>query len=261
MAAGLMPFGADFGNAERDRQYFQRDREAERYRAAKEALPPGRFRMLPDGADRGAVHRAVREWMRATLRREHPGLLAAGETSYAAIAQAVQEDFAVVRRTATGGDETIAVCVAFPSGWRPERIAGAGFKGIHGPVPGFAENDAAVASMMASMIERGPYVRFVWTISADDTLDHHPDEGVRLAWRPGRSGWLRVERQVTVPFGEVAAALFLIRTYLYPFDTLSAGERSTLASALELMPAEIAAYKGLGEETRRLAVTLLRGDG
>ena len=60
------------------------------------------------------------------------------------------------------------------------------------------------------MIERGPYVRFVWTLSADDCLDHHPEEGNRLPWdsHQGR-GWLRVERQVTVPFPGVESRALL----------------------------------------------------
>src|SRR5690606_24990275 len=157
------------------------------------------------------------------------GLLTESRPTYGSIARVVQEDFVVVRRRPGGGDEAIAVFVCFPSGWRPESIAGKGFKEIHEPVPDFAERDAAVESMVTTMIERGPYVRFVWTISADDHLDHHPEDGRRSRWSAGGAGWLRVERQVTVPFAQHAAALFLIRTYLYPFASLTAEQRQTLA--------------------------------
>jgi hypothetical protein len=221
-------------------------------------VPASRHRIADGDPARRACHGAVLAWMASTLRREHPGLLGEAEQSYESIAHVVQEDFAVVRRTPQGRDEAIAVFVAFPSGWRPQAIAGQGFKQIHRPVPGFAEQDAAVASMLASMIERGPYVRFVWTIAADDHLDHHPEEGRREAWREGGDGWLRVERQVTVPFTDVGASLFLIRTYLYPFATLTTEQRRTLASALERMPGEIADYKGLSPEVRGIALSLLR---
>jgi hypothetical protein len=91
-------------------------------------------------------------------------------------------------------------------------------------------------------------VRFVWTLSADDVLDHHPDEGVRTAWTSeSRSGWLRVERQVTVPFSDVNAALFLIRTYLYPFESLACEEQRDLRSALRAMPDAVRRYKGLAQ--------------
>jgi hypothetical protein len=150
--------------------------------------------------------------------------------------------------------------VSFPSGWRPENIRGASFAGIHGPVPDFAKLDAAARSMVGAMVERGPYVRFVWTITADDRLDHHPDGSPRGAWRRDGPGWLRVERQVTVPFAAVGAALFLIRTYLYPFLSLSGAERTTLARALEAMPEAIAAYKGIAA-FRATAIAALEASG
>jgi hypothetical protein len=89
-------------------------------------------------------------------------------------------------------------------------------------------------------------VRFVWTISADTHLDHHPDQGCRVPFTADtREAWLRVERQVSVPLRSRDAALFLIRTYHYPFSSLSTGERHTLAVALDAMPPVIRTYKGL----------------
>lgn len=126
-------------------------------------------------------------------------------------------------------------------------------------MPGFAAVDAAVDSMVAAMVERGPYVRFVWTIAADDHLDHHPDEGRRLPWRDGGAGWLRVEQQVTVPFPAVYASLFLIRVYRYAFASLSPEQRRTLATAIERMPPEVARYKGVSAEVARIARALLAG--
>jgi hypothetical protein len=102
------------------------------------------------------------------------------------------------------------------------------------------------ASLTSAMTERGPYVRFVWTISADLELDHHPEQGRRAVWsdRTPR-GFLRVERQTTVPLRDSAASVFLIRTYLYGFDELAPDQCRTLSQALSLMPPEIARYKRL----------------
>lgn len=258
MTAGLSAFGTDFGNAAGDGFYFQLDCDAERYRRDKTMVRPQRQRVVADDDALLTCHAAVLGWMAATLRREHPGLLTESRPTYESIARVVQEDFVVVRQRPGGGDEAIAVFVCFPSGWRPESIAGKGFKEIHEPVPDFAERDAAVESMVATMIERGPYVRFVWTISADDHLDHHPEDGRRSPWSAGGAGWFRVERQVTVPFAQHAAALFLIRTYLYPFASLAGKQRQTLARSLKLMPEAIAAYKGLSLEARRIACQLLQ---
>lgn len=264
LEAGLQRFGADFGNGEIDRRFFQRDREAERYQRARRAVPPTRAGVLVDSGDQRAAHIAVLEWIAEALRDEHPGLslppLPSGDpkVDYAAVISRVQEDLTVILRTGDGSrEDAIAVFVDMPSGWRPERILGASFREIHGPVPAFADEAAQAASMVSSMVDRGPYVRFVWTVCADNALDHHPEEGGRLPWRDGCRGWLRVERQVTVPFEVERAALFLIRTYLYPFDGLSRERRAVLRAALGSMPAEVAAYKGIEGEPRRIARALL----
>ncbi|HEY1101003.1 MAG TPA: heme-dependent oxidative N-demethylase subunit alpha family protein, partial [Myxococcota bacterium] len=132
-------------------------------------------------------------------------------------------------------------------GWRPELLRRASFAAIHEPVPGFVKDVRAARSMVKSMVERGPYVRFVWTISADDHLDHHPLHGRRrsLLEASASSCWLRIERQTTVPFTDVGGSLFLIRTLLRPLSALTTTERDVVAEALRVMPDEIAAYKGL----------------
>lgn len=257
MEAGLMPFGRDFGNGERDRLYFQVDDQLERYRRARALVGDAAYRVLRDDSERARCLDGVLDWMNATLRREHPALGGEASLSYGDIAAAIQEDFVVLRRRGDGRSEAVAVFVSFPSGWRPETIGGTDFKSIHAPVPGFAEVDAAVDSMVASMIERGPYVRFVWAITDDDELDHHPDRRRRCAWRDATAGWLRVERQVTVPFAGLGASLFLIRPYVYPFASLSAEQRHTLGVALEQMPADVARYKGIDDEVKEAAHRLL----
>ncbi len=258
MEVGLSRLGTDFGNGAADALFFQVDSERQRYLRCKAELAIAGEELSETESQR-RVHDAVISWMVATLAREHPQI-AVAQPTYAAVAAVLQEDFAVVQRDESGDDRAIAVFVSFPSGWRPETILGAGFKEIHGPVPGFAMADAANASMVATMIERGPFVRFVWTITADDHLDHHPERGRREPWREDGKGWLRVERQVTVPFAAEDAALFLIRVYNYPFESLSAAERAVLRRSLEQMPAEIAAYKGLDDEVRRIAAAQLASE-
>ena len=264
MEARLQRLGTDFGNGARDQQAFQLDREALRYRRAKGNVSMQRYGILDEGqAERKALEKIL-EWMGDKLKDEHPGAQppkTSGENlfaAYANLANFLQEDFAIVQqRPGDAGDRTIAVFVAFPSSWRPEAILGESFLQIHAPVPGFADLPLQADSMVASMVERGPYVRFVWTLTADDALDHHPEEGERRSWRAARSGWLRVERQVTVPFSSEASALFLIRTYLYPFASLQETERGILRRSLERMPREVANYKGLDDSARTVAQRLL----
>ena len=133
--------------------------------------------------------------------------------------------------------------ISMPSFWSPQKIKEADFEQIHTPVPGFPKNKRNSENMTALMASKGPFVRFVWTVANDAHLDHHP-ENKRTPWNPGQNLWLRVERQTTVPFNS-KGALFLIRTYLYPFQELSSKEREILYTALNIMPEEIARYKGL----------------
>lgn len=256
--AGLHPFGADFGNGEVDRLFFQVDEQRPHYLAEKRRVPAARHRVLDGDAGVESANERALGWIRETLRREHPGLFGTPPATFREIAAAVQEDLVVLRRDADGGDAAIAVDVCFPSDWRPERIAGTDFRFIHGPVPGFADTAAQARSLVAAMIDRGPYVRFVWTLKADDYLDHHPEEGRHRDWRDADEGFLRVERQTTVPFADVGASLFLIRTYLYAFSALTAAQRETIARAVETMPPAASAYKGFSAASASILRLLRR---
>lgn len=243
--AGLHPFGTDFGNGAADRRYFQTDDQRARYLDEKRRIDPRRHRVdAGDDRQRRAMARVL-EWTAATLAAEQPDRFTPAPTALRAIGAAVQEDLVVLHRRADGRDAVIATDVSFPSDWRPEAIVGADFRAVHGPVPGFADDPAQARSLVAAMIERGPYVRFVWTLKPDDRLDHHPERGPFPPWSADGDGFLRVERQVTVPFPDVAASLFLIRTYLYPFTALEPAERAALDRAVQAMPEPAARYKSI----------------
>jgi len=248
MRPRLQPFGTDFGNGDADRRYFQLDDQRDEALAAKRDGLRERYRIAASAPREDAAHRAVLAWCEETLAHEHPELALDPSRDfaarYAAISDGVQEDFVVLLREG-GGDRAIAVYVCFPSGWRPERVLGWSFQRIHEPVPDFADSAPVARSLVAAMVERGPYVRFVWTVVAHGELDHHPDEGPGARFESGARGWLRVERQVTVPFPGAAASLFLIRTYRVPFANLTPSQRETLAQAVRCMPESSARYKGI----------------
>lgn len=243
MQAGLLRFGTDFGNGALDRHFFPRDDQHAHYTATKRrvlAQHPGRIQSRSGAeADDRALDAARLFIVQTALREGHPDW---SSLALPELGAELAEDFAVLTRE----DRAVLVHVCFPSGWRPEAVAGQGFVGIHRHVPAFRAVAERAGSLVEAMLTRGPYVRFVWTITADDELDHHPEEGGRAPWTPETPrGYLRVERQLTVPLAEGAASLFLIRTYLYGFEELTALHRATLASALRQMPAEIAQYKQL----------------
>jgi dimethylamine monooxygenase subunit A len=255
MQAGLLRLGVDLGNGEADARFFQRDHERARYLAAKRTTPPDRHGLAGDDAHAAQARDAALRWMRETLTREDPGALREADADrdardpLEALARAVQEDLAVLALDPDAAEPTdarlVAYDVRFPSGWRPERLAGASFARIHAPVPGFAKDPRAARSMVGSMLGRGPYVRFVWTLSADDALDHHPDAGQRRGWEDASRAWLRVERQVTVPLPEAGASVFLIRTYLEDVAALDPRQREVLREAVRVMPEDVRAYKNI----------------
>jgi hypothetical protein len=251
MVAGLRAFGADFGQGALDQRYFQRDGERARYLAAKRAVAPERHWLAGEDEEAACAREAALRWLRETLAREDPEALAEADQDleardpFDAIARAVQEDFAVLCAGEHDEGRTVALDVRFPSGWHPERLAQASFRAIHAPVPGFVDSALAARSMVRAMTERGPYVRFVWTLCRDEVLDHHPERTNAGSWDHAERLFLRVERQVSVALPAARASVFLIRTYVYPYASLCADQRTTVRAALAAMPSDVRHYKGL----------------
>ena len=194
-------------------------------------------------------------------------LLPGGEAVYAdtdftaldpleALALQTQEDWAVVARDpATGLDTTPAIHVSFPSHWRPADKVGRSFVEVHRPVPGIDPLLKAAPSLIETMIAKGPWERFTWTLPRYPDLDEHSDV---VAARPrspvpapadaGRSAWLRVERQVIQGFPEAEGALFLIRLHITRLDAVAGDDpqaAAALASAVRSKTEKQLAYKSL----------------
>lgn len=261
MVAGLSRFGTDFGQGERDRRFFQVDEERADYLIQKRRAPPERHVLVGTDAAAATARTAALGWMNATLAREAPQVLeecardAEARDEFDALARALQEDFSVVSAGDDFAGRAVVLDVRFPSGWRPERLVDASFQFIHEPVPGFPGDANAAKSMVRTMIERGPFVRFVWTLSPDTQLDHHPDAVGRASWQDPTGVFLRVERQVTIPLPEADASVFLIRTYQHDLSKLSADHIERTLEALAVMPDELRAYKNL--PSRETVATLL----
>lgn len=251
MAAGLHRFGTDFGQAARDREFFQVDGERPRYLVAKRQAPPARRVLGTD--DPGSQHAlaAALAWMRATLAKQAPEVLISAahdrdaRDDLDALARSLQEDFCILCAGDDYSGRAALIDVRLPSGWRPERLRDASFFSIHRPVPGFPNDAQAARSMVRTMVERGPFVRFVWTLTPDARLDRHPDAIGPARWQEAEGLFLRVERQVTVPLTAANASLFLIRVYMYPFAQLTSEQRARTLAALAAMPEDIRTYKGL----------------
>jgi hypothetical protein len=181
-----------------------------------------------------------------------------------AIVSTVQEDLVVMQ----GGGEGRAAYlhVAFPSGWDPSRRAGASFLALHDPVPESAALREAARAMVAAMVTKGPFVRYVWSVSEGLSLDRHPVSRAAHASASAPAASLlgfRAERQTTVPLEVLGMAAFLIRIYVAPLEAVVAepGRRAALASALSSMSPAVRRYKGVTPALEGAVGALLRSSG
>lgn len=267
MEAGFSPLSASFGNGPRDQLYFQRDKEWRHYLEEKQAVEPERHWAVSRGPEHLKLHLAALRWLTQTQALElgappssevssmiqrlssgEPPSAGALSSVYHELSLRAQEDLALLAELPSSS--LVMGEISMPSHWSPQRIKEVSFWEIHTPVPGFPRDDRVSARLGRMIAERGPLVRFVWTIATDPKLDHHPKHR-RTPWEEARGLWFRVERQLTVPL-EGMGALFLIRTYLYPLSALSVEERATLNEAIALMPEEVARYKGLWSGRARI---------
>ena len=98
------------------------------------------------------------------------------------------------------------------------------------------------------MVERGPFVRFVWGVETDTELDHHPDRASERQFT-SLPFVVRVERQVTIPLIEHDATIFLIGTSFVERATILEDETlwRPLRQALNGMSPQARKYKGIAE--------------
>jgi hypothetical protein len=297
--AGLAALGTDHGNGAADGQLFQIDASFPAYRAntlAARSERLGKFYAHTDafGGVTGAVTRTIARRLAAehathfdltetadgttlrcgltgeTLRFDGAWALVDATPSPApappyidafdALISQVAEDAAVVVRSANGTDTTAAIHLCAANHWSAEDRVGESFAHIHGVVPGMQPVTAKSAQMVAAMIERGPFVRFVWGVSSDTRLNHHPEPPVGVdpaAWAGRRFDladprlFVRIERQVLFGLPEVDAALFLIRPSFRDGAVLRADAEmnAALRAGLASMTPEQARYKGV-EQSR-----------
>ena len=113
-------------------------------------------------------------------------------------------------------------------------------------------------------------VRFVWGITTDARLNHHPQppagtapqEWIRPPFDPGcPNAFVRVERQTIWGFPKQSASLFTIRTYLTDCHEIrkDRSKREDLCSAIESMSPASLIYKGLDRDGNALLRWLRQG--
>lgn len=181
-----------------------------------------------------------------------------------ALALNVQEDFVLMRAAESvaqmaASDRRSSACaglwaeasmVSFPSGWSPELKMGRSLADIHAPVADGQALRRASPSLSLAMLEKGPFVRYVWTLSEGPALDRRPGQvGATVSLAPASLArlWFRCERQTTLALPGHSRALFLIRVYVAPLleaaDTQA--RRELLAEALRSMTPAMVEYKNI----------------
>jgi len=223
-------------------------------------LPWLGLRVAPDGAlDERPIDTAAPAALAALAPRAAAALrrLPPAARPLDALRLAVAEDLALLLRGRPGDGGRIAYLhVAAPSGWDPGARGGEGFADLHGSVPHAAPLLQAAAAVATAMVERGPFVRYVWSLAADDAPSHHPvrHPARPLDGLPPAGWWYRAERQTTLPLPESGASLFAIRVLHAPLaEVVAAPERrARLAAAVRSMDAALLAYKGLSRTAPQL---------
>jgi Protein of unknown function (DUF3445) len=168
----------------------------------------------------------------------------------------LQEDLVIMHCPAGHTPErarALYMHVCFPGGWDPAQLLGKSVTALHARVPYEPGFDRSERAAHAERLFQAPLARYVWSVTAEPTLDRHPKTPRLHDLHSATELFLRVERQIMVPLTEAGTSLFFIRTYVYGCDRLSAEQRSKLAEAISCMSEAMRRYKGMfGHEQRIL---------
>lgn len=217
-------------------------------------LADGRVALHADRADAAAVVRTLESGDGASR------LLGA-------LAMSLQEDLVLMEQGADGRVRAAILQVSFPSAWNPADKVGEDLLALHAPVADNGPLQAAAARLGNALIAKGPFVRWVWTVTADDRwrawppLPTPPEPAQAQAQAAAAAGaakalHFRLERQSTMPLGE-GYGLFLIRVQVKPLDEALAqpGRLGLLQDSLRSMSDAMVRYKNLAVVRDRILET------
>lgn len=270
LAPGLFRFGHDFGNGVVDAQVFQLDEHYNDYRDnllearkqldrfyCKLQLPPETEQATTDFIIERLCHEHA-EYFQRQDNKLHCRLsnetlsLDENPDGYLdlidALASQVQEDIAVLQFDSQGMNTLRALHLCCPNHWGANQRIGQNFFELHKDVPGFNQANKEADKLLRGIVQRGPYVRFVWGLSNNQKLNQHPEtqQANRRFDKDGKL-YVRVERQLLYGLPSVNALLFFIRTYFVDANILEASERQSLLENVREMNTDMLRYKGIFE--------------
>lgn len=177
-----------------------------------------------------------------------------------ALLSQIPEDLSIIECDASF-DKIRYLHLCSPNFWSAEEKIGNSFITAHEAVPGMEKINDNHSALNELLKTSGPFQRFTWGLTTNRYLNQHPKKRNRLNARlfdDFNQIFLRVERQVTVPFYKHNAYLFFIRTYVTSIKDLSKTEKLILIKAVESMPSEITLYKGLAGKQETIINNLSR---
>ena len=169
---------------------------------------------------------------------------------------AVHEDLVLLQRREHGWVMTAGV-VCFPTRWSAAEKLGRSMAEIHDPVPRYEAIAPAVDRLFDRLRSDAVVWRPNWSIVGEPDLRlpvQHRQAPSVLPTDPGRSLWLRVERQTVRRLTHHDDhILFTIRIHRWPLAEVLAEIDHTLATELRSLPDDVARYKNLEHWRHELA--------
>jgi dimethylamine monooxygenase subunit A len=163
------------------------------------------------------------------------------------LALQLQDDIVIMR---LAGErfypELMHVC--FPTGWNPADKYAQTLASIHEHVADGKRLVQASANLTNAMVNKGPFVRYVWTLAASGQLSQHPlEKHYASQAQTIEQVYFRCERQITIALPQLSRSCFLIRVFVLPVVSAAntPERRKTLAEALISMSDASIHYKGL----------------
>lgn len=163
---------------------------------------------------------------------------------------ALEPDFLVLAPDGTGTFRLHVGAVCFPSSWALEEKIDRSLDEIHQPVPTLNSTlGVSISRFLARLKPGSAFERANWGLAATPEMNLHPHlSRPRLApTSPIENAWVRIEDQLLAALPSGAGVLFGIRLRILPLGSILADR--TIAPrfmrAIETMPREVAAYKGL----------------
>jgi|GEM_PF-5187637 len=167
--------------------------------------------------------------------------------------QMVHEDFILMHREKDGDPyKVVAASFYFPSAWSPRSKLGLTMQEVHAPVKfkDTANRDTSINAFLGKSIDNAlaglksdrPLWRMNMLIHSSPQLFRSTDvpESLELPQysdpltveNAGNRFWLRIEQQVFLRVSKTDDVLFSVRTFIYPFKSLSAETAAHVANIL-----------------------------